>query len=489
MRRVAATASFFLVLASLTAATLSVPHGPDYYSVPFASRFSSHPAHNAAADAHRRLNAGMVAAGTPLIDLWTNDTIEANGWIALKIVKTPNASNTHHAPGAVWYAAGFAEGAALQVRINQAWRNTVKTTPNATLLPALKQWIEKHVAYMQSNVARFNQTDPYWKHVGLLLMQIQGLTDGYNSVAPADELLTFFDMFVYNFQYEMEDVQAAVVSDMPLAEIKKRQAAGELYQFARGGCTVMIRPTSDDLFVVHTTWASYTSMIRVVRDIDLGDVRMSFTGYPGMLASQDDWYMLSTNLTVTETTNLMFNNAAYEFTIPQSVSEFIRVMVANSLAVDGNSWVNTFARYNDGAYNNQYMIVDHNLYVPGTPASELPDNLLWVIEQMPGMTPNADMTPVLRKQGYWASYNRQYFQAIRNVSGITWAVQHYNNSYFTHDGSPRAVITERFVANNQLNSLSDLQHFIRFNEWETDPASICPGCENPRHNALCTISG
>ena len=42
-------------------------------------------------------------------------------------------------------------------------------------------------------------------------------------------------------------------------------------------------------------------------------------------------------------------------------------------------------------HNNQWMVVDYKLFVPGQP---LPDGLLWVGEQIPGQMPFADMTPV-----------------------------------------------------------------------------------------------
>lgn len=42
------------------------------------------------------------------------------------------------------------------------------------------------------------------------------------------------------------------------------------------------------------------------------------------------------------------------------------------------------------------MVLDYKLFKPGRP---LRDNLLWVLEQLPGVTQAADVTDVLRKQG------------------------------------------------------------------------------------------
>ncbi len=84
---------------------------------------------------------------------------------------------------------------------------------------------------------------------------------------------------------------------------------------------------------------------------------------------------------------------------------FVRNIIANRLANSGKEWTDIFGLYNSGTYNNQFMIIDYKLYKTGTELSELKDDLLWVLEQMPGMIRAADVTHVLREQGYWASFN------------------------------------------------------------------------------------
>ena len=65
-------------------------------------------------------------------------------------------------------------------------------------------------------------------------------------------------------------------------------------------------------------------------------------------------------------------------------------------------------KYNTGTYNNQYMVVDFNLYQPG---KALAPGTLWVIDQVPGLVAAADMTETLTR-GYWPSYNVPYFQEV-----------------------------------------------------------------------------
>lgn len=443
----------------------------------YSRRHRHHPSHEAAVADHA---AFAAAFGSPLVDVFVNDTIDVNGWIGLKIRKSGNASHVPHDHGAVWYAAGYAEGFALQKRIRQHWINTVQPTPDSVLAPEVEAWLHAHLNFMQGNVARFNQTDAWWKYVGLLLVQISGLTDGYNAALSGsnatNETMTFFDMFVFNFQFELGDVATATSASAPAKSFK----------YVKGGCTVYVKPTADDLYFSHTTWTEYPTMLRVFRDIDLGDLRIAFTGYPGLIASNDDWYMLSSNLTVAETTELIWKNDLFrDFTIPESVSEFLRVMVAHHVAVDGNSWVNAFRRYNSGTYNNMYMVLDYNKYVPGTPAAQLEDDLLWIVEQLPGVAPIGDVTPMLRKDGYWGSYNRAYYELVFNVSGMREMVAR-DGEYFLYSQSPRAQIM-RYLDGRGVSTLADIQHLLRYNEWQNSSMSVCPGCKNPTTNPMYSI--
>ena len=128
----------------------------------------------------------------------------------------------------------------------------------------------------------------------------------------------------------------------------------------------------------------------------------SFSSYPGILYSRDDYYQLSSNLVTMETTHGNYNNMLWAHFSSHSVVEGIRTMVANRLASTGQEWCQYFAQNNSGTYNNEWMIVDYKLFEPG---EEPVDNTLWVLEQLPGKVHSEDMTGVLKSQGYWASYN------------------------------------------------------------------------------------
>jgi hypothetical protein len=70
------------------------------------------------------------------------------------------------------------------------------------------------------------------------------------------------------------------------------------------------------------------------------------------------------DLTIIETTISNYNDDLWHNLIPLSVPEWIRVTVANRLSRSGPEWVNKFFIYNDGTYNNQWMIVDFTQFAP-----------------------------------------------------------------------------------------------------------------------------
>ena len=77
---------------------------------------------------------------------------------------------------------------------------------------------------------------------------------------------------------------------------------------------------------------------------------------------------------------------------PKSLLSWQRVRVANQMAKNGPEWGDYSMRYNSGTYNNQYMIIDTNLFTVGEP---LKDNTLTVVEQMPNNVAVGDQFGVL----------------------------------------------------------------------------------------------
>ena len=219
--------------------------------------------------------------------------------------------------------------------------------------------------------------------------------------------------------------------------------------------------------------------------------RVEFTSYPGNLQSTDDWYTLpSTGLVVTETSNNVFNTELNrEYTKPESVSEWIRAIVANRLATDGLSWVQAFCKHNSGTYNNGWIIANVGaLDSRPTGRLNLPDGFLWLAEPLPGSCVNGDITDTLRRDSYFASYNIPYFSAVNELSGNLRMEQEYG-SLFNRTTYARAVLFRELLSSTTASfTLESLQRVIRYNDWQRDNASTCPGCYPDAHNPVLTIS-
>jgi len=86
--------------------------------------------------------------------------------------------------------------------------------------------------------------------------------------------------------------------------------------------------------------------------------------------------MRPTNLTVTETTIDNYNDDLYKNIQPQSVPEWMRIIIANRLANTGREWVDKFFMNNDGTYNNEWMIADFKQFTSGQAPQPGYDNRL-----------------------------------------------------------------------------------------------------------------
>ena len=71
------------------------------------------------------------------------------------------------------------------------------------------------------------------------------------------------------------------------------------------------------------------------------------------------------NLAIIETTIVNYNDDLNHNIIPISVPEWMRIVVANRLANSGQEWIDKFFLFNDGTYNNQWMISDFKKFTKG----------------------------------------------------------------------------------------------------------------------------
>ncbi|CAG2115440.1 unnamed protein product [Medioppia subpectinata] len=342
---------------------------------------------------------------------------------------------------------------------------------------ALKTFHETNTAFIDTMI-KSHANDDYWHQLGLVYDQMRGLEAGYadwkadnNVTEYTVEMDAMSEVWWLNMMFERYELEAILTPNSTTIEYQDH-------------CSAMVKvlPDGSDLYVAHNTWIMYDMMLRVhkqysfaFKSIATGALipghSVSMSSYPGLIFSGDDYYVLSSGLVVQETTNNNYNKSLYSTVRPnQVVLEFVRNVVANRLATGGNQWSDIFGRYNSGTYNNQFMIVDYKLFTKGTPVRSLPDNLLWVCEQMPGTITAADMTKMLRDTTYWGSYNVPYFQNIYNMSGTGDLVQQWG-TFYSYNKTARALIFHR--DQNNVIDLSTMYSLMRSNDFQHDPLSQC----------------
>jgi len=240
---------------------------------------------------------------------------------------------------------------------------------------------------------------------------------------------------------------------------------------------VRLSDNGQELHASHVTWDTFNSMLRIYKHYDFPFssapvTGVSFSSYPGCLPSGDDFYITTSNLVIMETTNEIFNRSLYtNYTTSHTVPYWIRVLVANRVALNGQTWADTFAMYNSGTYNNQWQVVDYKQFTPGaTPAN----GTLWILEQVPGFVVAQDQTDYLISNGYWGSYNIPYYPFIYNVSGYFPYYEEFGNS-FSWSECARAQIFRRDVGGVQ--TIDDMKHIMRYNQYQTDPLSLQDACK------------
>ena len=168
------------------------------------------------------------------------------------------------------------------------------------------------------------------------------------------------------------------------------------------------------------------------------------------------------------------NKSIFQLLDPASqLLEPVRVMAANRLARSGKEWTEMMAQHNGGTYNNQWMVIDYTKL--GTDGS-LAAGALWVYEQMPGQTWAEDKTDELRRTGYWVSYNRAFYPEVFKMSGGE-NMTSLHGDYFSYRDTPRAKIMRREQA--MVVSEETMISFMRFNDFQNDPAALVEGCNKP----------
>jgi hypothetical protein len=380
------------------------------------------------------------------------DSIGSAGWGALEI-----SSNAKFHDERQMYAAGLIEGFLTSERIKQLYYNDVSLRTDESLTGLYKffeiqdRWLRSH----ERGGANYVKGSMFWKHAALEMVQLDGLTDGYNHAASVNDQLVLGDLWLLNMDGDVIDLERGINqglvnitenNDKPvkltdlvggilhnslrgppqsLLETTSsisttttttttpsamshgyprysRQNWDRLMRHGRCSCLIKILPDYDDVFVGHATWADYSELIRIWKTYNLplsnvASKQVSFSSYAGMISSTDDWYITDQQLLVTETTTQVEDVSILKEIDPHTqVVSWVRTMVANRLSTSGPEWSKNYVQGNSGTYNCQWMVLDYKLFAKKKPP--LP-GFFTMTEIIPGMYHYDDMTHTLMQRG------------------------------------------------------------------------------------------
>nr|CAH0106100.1 unnamed protein product [Daphnia galeata] len=420
------------------------------------------------------------------------NAINQTGWATFEVWTNGNFPDTVQSK-----AAGFLEGYLTHELIYFSYLNTLQDYCKGRdgYCSKLRTFLATNTKWVNKMYTKLRNTSPFWHQVGLFYEQMEGMATGWEKAAMnTGHSMGNYGLMWFNIFGDMEEFEQMFASqkagkDWRLNKVGRRHMAAS--------CSALIKvlPDGSDIYTSHVTWNGYESMIRILKKYSFEVHRtaaddsavipghsMSFSSYPGLLYSGDDFSVISSGLVSMETTIGNNNVELFKYIKPTGqVLEGVRSMVANRLASNGKEWTEVFSRHNSGTYNNQWMIVDYKLFKPLKP---LRDGLFWVLEQLPTLIESRDMTDVLRSQSFWPSYNSPYFTTIFNLSGVPALVEQYGD-WFTYDKTPRALIFNR--DQSKVTDMDSMIRMMRYNDYRNDPLSRCEKCE-PKYSGENAIS-
>jgi len=302
--------------------------------------------------------------------------------------------------------------------------------------------------------------------IQLLFEQYRGLYKGYtysSYISGKQNLIDENDFYLITMQADLEDI-------IPAFEPKRNFIKEK-------DCSGFVKFTNDNLIVGHTTHNLYTLMNRIYKHYQFNMVLSSgkklndfkYSSRPGDLNSKDDYYTLSNNMVVLETSLEIKDLNIYNNLKADTVPKWIRVNVANRLANSNQEWVNIFFRENSGTHNNQWLIVDYNAFNRYLNTKEIKD-IVFLAEQIPLLDKiyYEDFSDKLIRNTYVASYNAPYFEEVIDTIG-------YKNSSQDYSNARRKFLFENL--NGQVVDISSAKTVLSFHSQEDICDTIAPRCD------------
>jgi hypothetical protein len=398
------------------------------------------------------------------------------GWD--QIIVTADPGLLKNEPELAYYGAGYIEGYTTARQIFTYFSNMdpVKDPMNSP-------WMENQLAWVTAQLnsigiapsASSTVADRFKWQAKLMVQQFRGMLAGYNAASAG---VGGHDLA------PIELWRLTMVMNLYPNSTKRPGAVPAAAD--RGKCTTLVKVTHDDLFFAHSMWYNYQTMTRMYKTYRF-ETNVSFSGYPGVVCSCNDFYMTSNDLAVIETSLPNYNLTAFAaHASPLGLPPVMRSMIASALANTCAEWAAYFAVWNSGTDDGSYFVVDMKLFTPNT--TSLAANLAWAVEQGPASVTAADVTPQLQAERYLASYNIPFFKSVFDASLFPMQVAKFGDWFSLERNQVGLQFKARHAA---VTDLASMKAIMRYNEYKTDPLSLIQNCSacDPKMSALLAIGG
>lgn len=324
---------------------------------------------------------------------------------------------------------------------------------------------------MESSTKGMNQNqDQYWYQVRLFYNQIRGIAAGFAKGAKrsrSDYEIPFEDFLLINSWSDLKDLRGYyeqfIMNGTKMAQSQEKMSIEDV----RGSMLLKVQPVDGtvEFLFGHSTAGSYSTMIRILKKyrfqyhtsadekshkVPVTDI--VFTGYPGIISSLDDFYMISgdhVRITIGGVEMKYKNETLWRvLDLENSIFLSARLMTANRLCHSGKTWARIMSRHPDtgskqwivadmkrfnfvnleekSMLSNEIDINDSQINKTGFDSDEIHLKItkyykgtFWIVDQVPGRLHAEDETEDIFREGYFVSNGFPYFDETYNLSGLS----------------------------------------------------------------------
>ncbi|KAH8320211.1 hypothetical protein KR067_003581 [Drosophila pandora] len=422
----------------------------------------------------------LVNIPTGVARICYKDSVYENGWAQIEVETQRNYEDWVQA-----YAAGKLEGSLTWYNIYNQWSNTISTScerdeSSKNFCEWLRKLLKSNFERLKAKAAVKAKVDHYWHQLNLFFTQLEGLADGYvqgaiRARSELEEEIKLEDFLMMNAAADIQDLKIYYENYvLPNGTVGEDAGPDQPKNFFLPSASMLTRivpqensPQTLQLLFGHSTAGSYSSMLRIQkryqfhyhfspnqRSNSIPGVDITFTSYPGILGSTDDFYVVKGRHVQAIVGGVGIKNdnlQLWKSVDPRAMVPLVaRVMAANRISQTRQTWANAMAKHPvTGA--KQWITVDlkklgvqDNLYnvLEGDDKhddaavvlnekdraailerhNQLKD-MVWIAEQLPGTMTRKDVTHGFLVSGNssWLANGVPYHQNVLEASGVSYS--------------------------------------------------------------------